>query len=141
MSNNELKSAFLKRVDAWPTSQVWCRGQWLTVQALTRDEAMTASSFEVMGEREAYMISRAVTEPFTLTEAEAQMLREASEPMDLEALTDAIADISGMSKTAREAKNEAFKSLREQSRAGVRTFPRDEAHEDSAGASEHADSV
>lgn len=141
MSDATLKANFLKRVDAWPTDKSFCRGVWLTIQALNRDEAMSIGSIEDIGEREALMISKAVIEPFTLTVEEVLALRKASEPVELEQLTEDIATLSGMNKKGREAQNEAFKSLREQSRAGVRALPSAEAEQDDPGTPEHAHSV
>lgn len=110
---DDLKSRFLKRVDAWPTDTATVRGIVLTIQSLNRDEAMKLGQIADIGEREATMIAMSVIEPFTLTVAEAQELRVASEPLDLERFTEQIAELSGMNKKGREAKNEAFKSVRE----------------------------
>lgn len=117
--NDTLKADFLKRVDAWPTDTVTVRGVELTIQSLNRDQAMLVGAISNMGEREATMISMAVIEPFTLTVEEAQSLRVASEPMDLEPFTEAIAKLSGMDKRAKEAQNAAFKSVRDGSGTGV----------------------
>lgn len=110
--SDTLKANFLKRVEAWPTKETTVRGTRIKIQSLNRDEAMSMSSLKTAAEREAYMISRAVIEPFTLTEEEAQQLRVASEPLDLEAFTEEIVELSGLSKKAKEAQNAAFKSVR-----------------------------
>lgn len=110
--NDTLKANFLKRVDAWPNKEVEVRGVLVTIQALNRDQAMAVSQFGTSGEREAFMISHAITQPFTLTMEEAQQLREASEPMELEAFTEEIARLSGMDKKPKESQNAAFKSVR-----------------------------
>lgn len=117
MSDDTLKARFLKRAEAWPTEKITVRGIVLTIQALTRDEAMKMSSFDSAGERECFMISRSVIEPFTLTEDEVQQLREATEPLEIEALGDSIVSLSGMDKKAKEAQNAAFKSVRDESGA------------------------
>jgi len=116
MSEHTLKADFLKRVDAWPTKDVLVRGVTVTIQALNRDQAMTVSSLEDMGARENYMISKAVIGPFDLTEEEAQQLREASEPMDLEEFTAEIVRLSGLDKKSKESQNAAFKSVRDEPR-------------------------
>jgi hypothetical protein len=117
MSEHTLKADFLKRVDAWPTKDVEVRGTMVTIQALNRDQAMTVSEFGTPGEREAYMISKAVIGPFDLTIDEAQQLREVSEPLELEEFTAEIVRLSGMDKKAKEAQNDAFKSVRDESGA------------------------
>lgn len=115
--SSELKAQFLKRVDAWPTDKIEVRGVTLTIQALTRDQAMKMSTFPTPAEREAFMISSSVIEPFRLTEEEVQLLRENTEALEIEALGDAIVELSGMSKKAKEAQNAAFKSVRDESGA------------------------
>jgi hypothetical protein len=113
--SDTLKANFLKRVDAWPEEDAEVRGITVRIQALNRDEAMIMGSIEDPGKREAYLISCAVIGPFTLTEEEAQQLRKASEPLDLEAFTERIVRLSGMDKESRAAKNAAFKSVRDES--------------------------
>lgn len=110
--SDDLKSRFLKRVDAWPTKKITVRGIVLTIQALTRDQAMAMSGFDTAAERECFMISNAVIEPFTLSPEEVQQLREDSEPLDLEELGDEIVGLSGMDKKAKEAQNAAFRDVR-----------------------------
>ncbi len=114
---DDLKARFLKRVDSWPTDTIEVRGEKLTIQALTRDEAMRLGGIDTPGERESHMLSLAIIEPFTLSVEEAQQLREASAPLELEPLTDAIVRLSGMDKKAKEAQNGAFKSVRDESGA------------------------
>jgi hypothetical protein len=92
---------------------VTVRGLDVTIQSLTRDEAMRLGSVEDVGEREACMIAWSIVEPFTLTVAEAQQLRTDTEPMELEEFTADIARLSGMDKKGKKAQNEAFKSVRE----------------------------
>jgi hypothetical protein len=118
--SDTLKANFLKRVDSWPTKEVECRGVTLTIQALNRDEAMRLGQLSDLADREAQMLSLSIVEPFTLTPEEAQQLRIASEPLDLEALTGEIARLSGMDKKSKEAQNAAFKSVRDESGTGVR---------------------
>ncbi|HSL51987.1 MAG TPA: hypothetical protein VK878_23195 [Candidatus Deferrimicrobiaceae bacterium] len=113
--SDALKAQFLKRVDAWPTATIEVRGITLTIQALTRDQAMKMSTFDSPAEREAFMISTAVIEPFTLSADEVQLLRENSEALDIEALGDTIVELSGLGKKAKEAQTAAFKSVRSRS--------------------------
>lgn len=115
--SDDLKARFLKRADAWPTTTIEVRGTELTIQALTRDQAMKMSGFPSAGERECFMIASSVIEPFTLTEDEVQQLRESSEALEIEALGDKIVELSGLDKKAKEAQNAAFKSVRGESGA------------------------
>lgn len=110
--SDTLKANFLKRVDAWPEEKAEVRGITVTIQSLTRDEAMLLGQIEDVGEREASMIAWSIIGPFTLTVEEAQQLRRNSEPMELEEFTAKIARLSGMDKKAKAATNEAFREVR-----------------------------
>jgi len=138
MSNDELKSKWLKRVEAWPTKDVENRGVELTIQALNRDQVMKIGELTA-AERECQMIAMSIVAPFTVTPEEVQGLREGTVPLDLEDLTREISKLSGLDKKPKEAQNAAFKSVRDGSGTGVRVHAGSEAGSDSDGASEHVD--
>lgn len=107
---DDIRARFLRRVGAWPEAMVELDGiGQLKIKALSRAEVMGLGELSIE-EREIKMISLCLVEP-TLTEDEVRAWREAALASDIEPLTDAIAELSGL--TAKKAKNEAYKSVRD----------------------------